>query len=119
MTAPSAPYILVRTDGTSLYVRWQPVLNATDYNLYLSEFGGAFGVEAQFDDTDVNDDGWFFYISAPFAGQVNIKMTALNVLAEESGYSNEVQRNLSGGGGGMSPNSPTAALNHIRKGAGM
>lgn len=98
MTAPSAPSIRVRDDGTNIAVRWQPVLNATDYNLYVQELGGSFGIQAQFTDGEENSDGWFFTIEGPFAGVVNVKLTALNVLAEESGYSNTVQVNLTGGG---------------------
>lgn len=113
MTAPSAPRILARDDGHAVYVRWQPVQDATDYNLYLSEGAGAFGIEAQFTDADIEADGWFFYITSPYAGIVNVKLTALNSLAEESGYSNTVQCNLVGGG----ETHPTDALNHIRKGA--
>lgn len=114
MTAPSAPRILVRQDGHQIYVRWLPVGDATDYNLYLSEGLEAFGIEAQFADTDIEMDGWFFYITAPYAGVVTAKMTALNALAEESSYSNSVQVNLTGGG--AEGRTPTSAVTHIRKG---
>lgn len=113
MAAPSAPRLYARQDGTNLYVRWLPVLNATDYNLYLKEAGGAYGVQAQFADDDIEDDGWFFSVEGPFAGVVTVKLTALNALAEESGDSNEVQLNLRGGGIEVQP---TPALNHARKG---
>ena len=98
MTAPAAPHIRVNQDGTSLYVAWRPVTDATDYNLYVSEDGGAYGIQAQFADIEVNDDGWFFTVETPFAGIVNVKVTALNVGAEESAASNIVQKNLSGAG---------------------
>jgi hypothetical protein len=111
MTAPSAPRIIVRQDGTSIYVRWLPVLNATDYNLYVSEAGGAFGIQSQFADDDIEDDGWFFTIEGPFAGVVDVKMTALNSIAEESGYSNDRQVNLIGG----RETRPTSAVAHARK----
>lgn len=114
MTAPAAPSIRARQDGTSIYVRWLPVLTATDYNLYVSEAGGAFGIQSQFEDDDMGDDGWYFTVETPFAGIVEVKATALNALAEESGYSNTVQLNLMGGG---SQDDPSDALNHIRKGA--
>lgn len=113
MTATSAPRIYVRQDGMSIYVRWLPVLNATDYNLYVKEAGGSYGLQAEFTDDDVNDDGWFFTVETPFAGVVTVKATALNVLAEESADSNEVQLNLTGAG----VNHPTAALRHVMKGA--
>lgn len=113
MTAPLAPRILARDDGVQVYVRWQPVPGATDYNLYFAEGLGAYGIEAQFDEADVEEDGWFFYISAPYAGIVNVKLTALNAGAEESSDSNIVQVNLSGGG----ETNPTSAVTHVRKNA--
>jgi hypothetical protein len=98
MTAPSAPTIKVRQDGTSIYVRWQPVLNATDYTLYLKDEGGVFGVEDSIPDDDLYSDGWFFTVTRPQAGIVYVKLTALNALAEESAASNIVQVNLRGAG---------------------
>jgi hypothetical protein len=37
MTAPSAPVIRARTNGTTVRILWQPVPNATDYTLYESD----------------------------------------------------------------------------------
>lgn len=111
MTAPASPTIYVNQNGTRLFVRWRPVQDATDYNLYVSEAGGAYGLEDQFTDAEVNPDGWFFYVSAPFVGTVAVYVTALNVGAEESVSSNVVQKNMGGGGEVV----PTAALDHIRK----
>lgn len=113
MVAPSAPRLYARQDGTNVYVRWLPVLNATDYTLYLKEALEAYGIQAQFVDDDVEDDGWFFSVEGPFAGIVTVKLTALNALAEESGDSNEVQLNLRGGGIEVVPSD---ALEHQRKG---
>jgi len=113
MTAPAAPTIKVRQDGTVIYVRWQPVLDATDYNLYVKEAGLDWGIEDSINDSEINGDGWFFDITGPLAGVVNVRLTALNALAEESGYSNEVQVNLRGAGATVIP---TDALQHIRKG---
>lgn len=113
MTAPNPPTIFVRHDGIAVYVRWQPVEDATDYNLYFAEGQEAYGIEEQFADDDVEEDGWFFYISAPYSGLVNVKMTALNVLAEESADSNVVQANLSGAGGEVHA---TPALRHAMRG---
>jgi hypothetical protein len=113
MTAPAAPRIYANQDGTRIYVRWRPVDTATDYNLYVTDAGGPEGIEAQFDDVDINPDGWFFYISAPNAGIVNVRLTALNIGAEESAFSNSIQKNLMGGG----YNGPwTDALGHQRHG---
>lgn len=112
MTAPNPPTIFVRNAGHQVYVRWQPVADATDYNLYFAEGQDAYGIEEQFADTDVEEDGWFFYISAPYVGLVNVKMTALNSDEEESEDSNIVQTNVGGGGEVQA----TAALRHAMRG---
>ena len=112
MTAPAAPRISANQDGTLIYVRWRPVDTATDYNLYVQEAGGSRGIEAQLEDIDLNSDGWFFQIVGPFAGVVNVDVTALNVGAEESVPSNVVQKNLRGAG---ASELPTDALRHIMK----
>ncbi len=114
MTAPAAPRIYVRQNGSRIYVRWQPVVEATDYNLYVGDTVHPTGIEDSIEDDELGSDGWFFDITSEQAGIIYVRMTALNALAEESGYSNEVQVNLRG----ESPNNqPTNALNHIRKGA--
>ena len=113
MSVPSSPTIFVRQDGTRIYVRWLPVLGATDYKLYVLEAGGAWGLEDDIAYSEINSDGWFFDITGPLAGVVNVRLTALNALAEESDYSNEVQVNLRGAGATVHP---TDALQHIRKG---
>ena len=105
MAAPNAPRIIVRQDGTVIYVRWLPVPDATDYYLYLQEAGGAWGVEDSIPDDDIEDDGRFVYITGPQAGVVNVKMTALNVLAEESADSDVHQVNLRGRGPEVRPTS--------------
>lgn len=114
MTAPSAPRISANQDGTLIYVRWRPVADATDYQIYVEEAGLARGIEAQLTDLDVNTDGWFFHIVGPYAGVVTVDVTALNAGAEESAASNTVQKNLRGAGETVFPSD---ALNHIRKGA--
>lgn len=111
MTAPAAPRVSANQDGTLIYVRWHPVDTATDYNLYVEEAGGSAGIEAQLDELDLNDDGWFFHIVGPYAGIVDVWVTALNVLAEESDPSNVVQKNLRGAGHSIHP---TSALDHNR-----
>lgn len=98
MTAPAAPRISANQDGQLIYVRWRPVDDATDYNLYVQEAGGSRGIEAQLNELDVNEDGWFFQIVGPYAGVVQVDVTALNDLAEESVPSNVVQKNLMGAG---------------------
>jgi hypothetical protein len=113
MSAPTSPTIKVRQDGHKVYVRWLPVDTATDYQLYVKEAGGDWGVEDSISDSEINPDGWFFDITGPLAGVVNVRLTALNALAEESDYSNEVQVNLRGAGATVHP---TDALQHIRKG---
>lgn len=112
MTAPAAPVILVRQDGTSLYVRWQPVPTATDYKLYAGQTLHPTSLEATVPDDDIEEDGWFFYVLDQMDAGLNyVRATALNVGAEESAYSNEVQVNLRGRG---TDNQPTSALNAHR-----
>jgi hypothetical protein len=114
VTAPSAPRILVRQNGTRIYVRWQPVLNATDYKLYVDEVSPPLGLEDDILASELGSDGWFFDISGPQAGPTYVAVTALNIIAEESVKSNIVQVNLMGDG---ATNHPTDALHHVRKGA--
>lgn len=114
MAAPSAPHIVVRQNGTRIYVRWRPASGATDYNLYVGEAPNPTEIEDQIAEGELGSDGWFFDITSEQAGVTYVRVTAVNALDEESDYSNEVQVNLRGG----SPmNQPSDALNHIRKGA--
>jgi hypothetical protein len=114
MAAPSAPRILVRQNGTRIYVRWQPVANATDYKLYVDIVSPPTGLEDDITDDELGSDGWFFDITSPQAGPTYVALTALNSIAEESGLSNIVQVNLMGDG---ATNHPTDALRHVMKGA--
>ncbi len=98
MTAPAAPHILARDDGTRVWIRWQPVANADFYTVYVKEGAEPYGVEDTVDDTEVNPDGWFMDYTGPLAGVVTVKLTATNLAVEESAFSNEVQMNLTGGG---------------------
>jgi Na+-transporting NADH:ubiquinone oxidoreductase subunit NqrB len=97
MTAPSAPVITVHTDGDKVYVRWQPVADATDYILYVADTSPADGVEDTFVDDDVDSDGWFHAVFAS-AGPTYVAVTALNLAAEESAPSNEAHLDLHGPG---------------------
>ena len=109
MTAPAAPRIRAHGNhgGDRIIVRWQPVATATDYNLYVDA-----GLEDQFADTEVNDDGWFHVYTTPLAGASTVTVTALNVGTEESVVSNAVQVNLRG----PSPDfDPGTALSHVRR----
>lgn len=116
MAAPSAPRIYVRQDGTRVYVRWQPVDTATDYNLYVGDTPNPTGIEDSITDDELGSDGWFFDITGVQSGPTYVRLTALNALAQESAYSNEVQVNPSGAG---ASNSPTKAVTHIRKGSSL
>jgi hypothetical protein len=113
MAAPDAPGIYVTSDGHSLLVRWRPVPTATDYNVYVSENGAAFGIEEQVPDDDIEDDGWFAIYLTNLLGAVRVKATALNALAEESEDSNTIARAITGN----HTVQPTAALRHVMKGA--
>ena len=108
MTAPAAPIIRAHGNhgGDRIIVRWRPVLDATDYNLYVDG-----GLEDQFVDDDVNADGWFHVYTSHAVGPTTVTVTALNVGVEESVVSNSVQVNLRG----PSPDFPAGtALGHVR-----
>jgi hypothetical protein len=96
MTAPAAPRIHVRQNGQDIYVRFKPVTDATDYKLYVGDEPNPTGLEADIPDDDIEGDGYFLYIVNNEAGLMYVRATALNVGAEESDYSNEVQVNLQG-----------------------
>jgi hypothetical protein len=112
MAAPAAPHIWAHgnASGDYIIVRWQPVPNATDYNLYV-DAEGVSGIDLQVDESDVNTDGWFHVHTSPQLGATNVWVTALNVSAEESAESNHKQVNLRG----PSPSFPDdAAVSHVR-----
>lgn len=96
MTAPTAPTIRVRFNGTTIRVLWQPVESATDYKLYAGAAAAPTGLEADIPDADEGADGWFQYSFVPEDMTTYVRLTALNLLAEESGYSNEVRVMASG-----------------------
>lgn len=98
MTAPASPTIRAHGDGsgTRVIVRFRPVADATDYDLYVDD-GAIDGIEDQFEDTEVNADGWFHVYTGPQAGTLEVYVKALNALAEASGESNRVQVILRGG----------------------
>lgn len=91
MTAPAAPHITVRAIGTTLRVRWAPVTDATDYKLYAGAATEPTGLEADIADDDMGEDGWFQYTFVTLDDPTYVRLTALNLTAEESGYSNEVK----------------------------
>lgn len=97
MTAPSAPRITnVRQNGGLVTVWWRPVDGATDYNVYLDSNPNPTLVEDSLVDDDV-ENGWMVWESTLQLGQVFIRIKALNALAEESAYSNEVYRYITSG----------------------
>lgn len=99
MTAPAAPVIKAHGNGSGdrVIVRWKPVDDATDYNLYVDD--GLFdGIEDQFEDGDVSADGVFHVYTGPQTGYIEVYVTALNAGAEESDPSNRVHVILSGAG---------------------
>jgi hypothetical protein len=98
MTAPSAPRITVHSDGDKLRVSWQPVDTATDYKLYVGASANPTGLEADIADDDMGASGWFQYTFVPDDTDSYLRLTALNVGAEESGYSNEVRIGTTGAG---------------------
>lgn len=90
MTAPSAPVIRGRFDGSKVRVRWQPVAAATDYKLYVADTAAPTALEDDIPDDDMGADGWFQYTYETDTSHSYIRLTALNVGAEESAYSNEL-----------------------------
>lgn len=108
MTAPAAPVIRAHGDGsgTRIIIRWRPVPNATDYDLYVDD-GTVDGIEDQFVDDDVAADGWFHVYTGPQVGVNEVYVKALNILAQASAESNRVQVILRGDGNDVS-NVPTA-----------
>jgi hypothetical protein len=111
VTAPVAPRIFVRQNGNDIYVRFQPVPTATDYKLYVGDTVNPTGLEADIPDDDIEVDGWFFYVVTNESGLTYVRLTALNVGAEESGYSNEVQVNVQT----IAGNGQTSAVNHASR----
>lgn len=97
MTAPAAPRIIAHANGMGerVLIRWQPVLTATDYKLYVTE-DGVRGLEDDIADDDIGTDGWFRAYTSLLSGGVAVDVTALNVGAEESSASNLVRVNLIG-----------------------
>lgn len=91
MTAPSAPVITVRSDGSKVRVRFPLVAGATTYNIYsgpstaptTAEVTGATGSDVTF---------------IPADADAYIRATAVNAGAEESAYSNEVRVQTTGPG---------------------
>jgi hypothetical protein len=98
MTAPASPTIsYVRQNGGKVRIAWREVPDATDYNIYLGPTTAPTGLEDSVNFTEEEPNGWFVWWSGPEAAQVFIRITALNALAEESGYSNEVFRSVTSG----------------------
>jgi hypothetical protein len=92
MTAPAAPTIYVRQNGGMVRVAWREVDTATDYNVYLGPDSSPTGLEDSVNDAEGQANGWFVWYSGPEAGGTFVRVTALNALAEESAYSNQVYR---------------------------
>lgn len=113
MTAPAAPVIrAANVDGYTLRVMWRPVDDATDYNIYLGDTLHPTGLEDSVADGEAEPNGWFIWFSTVQTGQVFVRVTALNALAEESAYSNERSAAFQGAGENIQP---TQALDHVRK----
>lgn len=103
MTAPAAPRIsAVRQNGGFVRISWAEVQDATDYNIYLDSAPAPTGLEDSVSDAEGEGNGYFEWWSPEQIGQVYIRITALNALAEESAYSNEVYRYMTSDSDGMS-----------------
>lgn len=108
MTAPAAPIIYGRIDDGSVAVRWQPVVTATDYKLYAGPTTAPTALEDDIPDDDIGPDGWFSVSFVPDELPVFVRLTALNVGAEESAYSNELNAQAYGGNASFPLDRPNA-----------
>lgn len=90
MTAPAAPVIRAwQTTGGLLRLSWEAVFGATSYNVYLGDAQNPTGLEDQVLENEASADGSFVWYSPVQVGTVYVRITAVNALAEESGYSNQ------------------------------
>lgn len=108
MTAPASPTIYGRVDDGSVSVRWRAVADATDYKLYAGATTAPSGLEDDIADDDIGSDGWFNVQFEPDALPIFITVTALNVGAEESTASNELNVQSYGSGRSYPPEAPHA-----------
>lgn len=116
MTAPSAPIIGARQVGGMLRLCWREVDNATDYNVYMDSHTAPTRLEDSVNFSEVlSSGGWFVWYSNYEVGQLFARVTALNALAQESGYSNEVYRVINSDTDTNPMDSPTQALDINRK----
>jgi hypothetical protein len=90
MTAPAAPRITGHFDGAKVRVRWQPVANATDYKVYFGAATNPSGLQDDVNFAEQGSDGWFHYNYRVDEAPLFIAVTALNIGAEESAKSNEL-----------------------------
>jgi hypothetical protein len=74
---------IVHAQKDVIHIRWQPVYGASDYNLYVSDDGDEAGIEAQFDDTDLGDDGWFHYTFMPLGMRIVLHVTSIDAVSME------------------------------------
>jgi len=103
MTAPAAPTIYGHFDGFSVNVRWRPVLTATDYKVYVGPAANPSGLQDDVADDDIGSDGWQYSVFRVDDVPLFICVTALNVGAEESSKSNNLQVQGFGVGVGRFP----------------
>lgn len=90
MTAPSAPILNMKQYGGKVRLAWRPVDSAIDYNVYMGSATAPVGLEDSVNFSEAAANGWFiWWTTTPQAGGVFARITALNVGAEESAYSNE------------------------------
>lgn len=103
MTAPAAPTIYGHFDGAKVRLRWQPVVTATDYKVYVGAATNPSGLQDDVADDDIGADGWQYSVFRVDFAPMFIAVTALNVGAEESAHSNELRITDFGAGGSSFP----------------
>lgn len=101
MTAPSAPVITVRTDGSKAYVNWRPVTGAATYNLYEGDTAAPTTAIR----TGLTATDWG-RVAVICGSPSFLRLTAVNAGAEESAYSNEVRVMAAGPGPSRIPATP-------------
>lgn len=106
MVAPAAPDIKAHSAFSRVIVRFRPVPNATDYDIYVDD-GTIDGIDTQLTAADETADGWMHAYTYPQVGFIEVYVKAINAGLEASAESNRVGCLIRGGGQDDS-NVPTA-----------
>jgi len=114
ITIPSAPTEAeAYQSGSSVYVYWNPVSDATSYKVYRSSSasGSYSRIGSSTNDTEFIDD-------SPLSGSNYYKVKAIND-AGESDYSDYAYCDFSSGGGATTPPNPPTGVEASQSGSGV